>query len=302
MNPFDLRGPQFLLFYVALSVLVIVVARWLRDQVESGPVPQVSLDDPYFFAYLRGGMNEALRVAIVVLLDRGSLVAEGVTVRKKDVDPGSIQHPVEREVLSFFSTPQAASDALKLGTLGSSTYTYEARAEELGLMPDEQGKRRRWVLFGIAAFGLGVVSLTKIGIALARGRTNILFLIILAGIVEFVLMKVVPAGITAKGKALLRDMRTLFGDLNNRRPLLQPGSGTKEVAWLVAVFGLIALPLGGFPDVKTLFPRSMRTSAFGFDTYGGSSCGTVTSCGAASSCGSGCGGGGCGGGCGGCGS
>jgi hypothetical protein len=54
MNPFDLRGPEFLFFYFLLSGFVILGVGWLRELMERGPTPQVALDDPYFFAYLRG--------------------------------------------------------------------------------------------------------------------------------------------------------------------------------------------------------------------------------------------------------
>ena len=58
MNPFDLRGPEFLFFYFLLAGSVILGVIWLRELMERGPTPQVSLDDPYFFAYLRGGAKK----------------------------------------------------------------------------------------------------------------------------------------------------------------------------------------------------------------------------------------------------
>ncbi|HET6175495.1 MAG TPA: TIGR04222 domain-containing membrane protein [Candidatus Sulfotelmatobacter sp.] len=301
MNPFDLRGPEFLFFYVLLSGAVILAVIWLREWMESGPTPPVHLEDPYFFAYLRGGMNEVFRAAIVVLLDRGWLIAEGDMVhRRDDVEPNPEQPSIEQEVLSFFYTPRPAYEALKSSPLGTAASTYEQQTVELDLMPNQLVKGKRQILCGIAACALLGVSLTKIAIALSRGRTNLLFLIILTVVVQWILVQVAVPGPTAKGRALLRDIQSLFSDLKGRRPFLRPGAGTKEIAWLVGVFGLGSLPSDGFPDVKALFPQSSTNFTLSGGT--GGSCGAASSCGGGGGCGGGCGGGGCGGGCGGCGS
>lgn len=292
MNPFDLRGPEFLLFYVGLSALVLTSVWWLRQRSEAGPTPQVHLDDPYFVAFLRAGVNEVFRDAIVILLDRGKLTASEGSVRCANEAKSECTHPVEQEILSFFTSSHLAYDALQPGTLGSSTLAYQSKAEQLELLPDARVRGQRYVRYGFAAVGLAGVAFIKILVALARGRTNIAFLIILSVLVQAALLKIATPRLTAKGKALLRDVESLFSDLQARRPHLRPNAGTKEIAWLVSVFGLTALPAAGFPDVKTLFPKSASGVSLG---------GSCSSCGAASSCGSGCGGGGCGGGCGGCG-
>ena len=65
MNPFDLPGPQFLLFYLGLSAAVIVALVVARKFAESSAAPKLDLSDPYLIAYLRGGDAETLRVAAV---------------------------------------------------------------------------------------------------------------------------------------------------------------------------------------------------------------------------------------------
>jgi len=65
LNPFDLSGPDFLIFYGLLGILVLgglFVAGWLS---ESGTVPRVDYSDPYLLAYLRGDEREVIRVATV---------------------------------------------------------------------------------------------------------------------------------------------------------------------------------------------------------------------------------------------
>ena len=64
MNPFDLPGPQFLLFYIVFAGLVITgLIFWRRRAESSASTPRIDLSDPYLIAYLRGGEKEVRRVA-----------------------------------------------------------------------------------------------------------------------------------------------------------------------------------------------------------------------------------------------
>lgn len=62
-NPLNLPGPQFLVFYLALAAVTIALLVVSRRAQESGEASTVSLSDPYLVACLRGGANEAMRVA-----------------------------------------------------------------------------------------------------------------------------------------------------------------------------------------------------------------------------------------------
>ena len=64
MNPFDLHGPEFLLFYLVLSIVVIAVVIFRRRARESGDLPANSIQDPYRIAYLRGGKREVVKLPI----------------------------------------------------------------------------------------------------------------------------------------------------------------------------------------------------------------------------------------------
>src|SRR5215471_4358237 len=98
MNPFDLRGPEFLAFYFFFSLVVIIAIAILRRIAESGDAPKIDLGDPYLIAYLRGGENEALRVSVISLVDRGMLVMDGASIRRADhVRDDMVRHPVEDE-------------------------------------------------------------------------------------------------------------------------------------------------------------------------------------------------------------
>jgi hypothetical protein len=63
MNPFDLPGPEFLVFYIVLAALTLAALVLHRRAAESAGSP-VTLSHPYQVAYLRGGWREALSVAV----------------------------------------------------------------------------------------------------------------------------------------------------------------------------------------------------------------------------------------------
>src|SRR5262245_15603638 len=110
MNPFNLHGPEFLVFYFFFSLAVVIAIAILRRHGESGPAPKMDLADPYLIAYLRGGENEALRVAVISLVDRGMLVTDGALIRRADhVTGDTVRHPVENEALKKFSAPDKAT-------------------------------------------------------------------------------------------------------------------------------------------------------------------------------------------------
>src|SRR6266511_933500 len=103
MNPFDLRGPEFLLFYFCFSLAVIIAIVVLRRRAESGDAPRIDLGDPYLIAYLRGGEDEALRLAVISLVDRGALAMDGKFIRRADhVTSGMVKYLIEYEALKKF--------------------------------------------------------------------------------------------------------------------------------------------------------------------------------------------------------
>lgn len=290
MNPFDFSGPAFLVFYVALSILVIIGVVGLRKKVESAPTPRIDLSDPLLIAFLRGGHSEAMRVAAVSLIDRGLLVCTGTHLQAAiHARPDSVRRPIETALLKKFSKSGEAASMYDDKELKSKLTEYETALRKVGLLPDEYITQVRAVIFGFAFVILGGVGITKLILALDRGRPNVCFLVglIIAAIV--IASKQSFPRLTETGKAMLHDVRNLYSELRGRAAFLQPGGATIEPMMLAAVFGVGALAGDGFGYTKTLFPRVHQSST--------SACGG--SCG--SSCGSSCGGGGCGGGCGGCG-
>ena len=77
MNPFDLRGPDFLAFYLVFGLAMLAVLWLLRRAGEADTTSHVMLDDYVEIAYLRGGPQEAMRVATLNLVNRGLLEVHG---------------------------------------------------------------------------------------------------------------------------------------------------------------------------------------------------------------------------------
>lgn len=292
MNPFDLRGPEFLLFYLIFSAIVIAALVLLRRRLESSSAPKIDLGDPYLIAYLRDGKNEALRVALVALIDRGLLIYDGTRIeRASHADPSQVRRPLEKALLEKFAKPYEPSSIFDDATLEIACDPYQETLKREQLLPDESVQQRRLMLTVAAFFILGGVGGIKVFIALERGRTNVAFLIILMVIAILIAIKVSSPRLTARGAALLADVQTLYAGLKDRATFIRPGGATVEAMMLAATFGVGALAGDAFAYTQILFPRPQKAAT-------GASCGST--CGG--SCGSSCGGGGGCGGCGGCGS
>jgi uncharacterized protein (TIGR04222 family) len=288
-NPFDWRGPDFLQFYVILGVIVMIAVVLLRRRSESPVASTAPLTDYLKIAYLRGGPDEALRVATVSLLDRGLVEAVGEHHVKTSSAtlPAGLQR-TEHGVLETCREPTRAS-AIVDDTILRMTVTAECEGHlvRAGLLPDDKVKAdRQWLLVASVAF-LALVAVIKIVIALGRGRTNIAFLILAVPIFGYVLSRIATPLRTLAGEAMLADLRQLFAGLRDRTGSIGTPSQAQELALAAAVFGIGTLP-GRGPAWMNLFRKPQTASS--------------------ASCGSGCGsggsscGGGCGGGCGGCGS
>jgi uncharacterized protein (TIGR04222 family) len=300
MNPFDLPGPEFLLFYLGLSALAIIALVLSRRRAESVAGPRLDLSDPYLIAYLRGGETETLRVATVSLIDRGLLVATGTQIKTADnASPEAVRKPIEKELLRKYKRADEAKTVFDDSRLRATCKPYEQTLKNAGLLPNESIVRARWSRLLIACGILGGVGIVKLLVAFSRGRTNVGFLIILMIVAIVVAVKVSFPRLTESGKAMLEDLQSLYSELKDRALFLQPGGATIEPMMLAAVFGVAALEGSGFAFTRVLFPRATTAQAA---SWSNSTC--ASSCGSScnsSSCGSSCGGGGCGGGCGGCG-
>jgi uncharacterized protein (TIGR04222 family) len=285
MNPFDLSGPHFLIFYIGIAVIVLAAVKAAIDMGESGAPPALPLGDPYQIAWLRGGTPEAARIAVLSLVDRSLLVVDDENLVIPNPVRSFVLKPIESAILACCAAQSgtAATAVLNDPAVEQACASYQAQLEQMQLTPDAALQERRYYWLAFGAVILIVVALVKIGIAISRGRSNIILLVILTVIALWAAWRLARRRRTSLGNRMLKDLRRLFRALRQRATSIRPGAMTSDAMLLAAVFGLSALPSTGFADLLRVYKKSARS--------GGGGCG--------SSCGSGCGGGG--GGCGGCG-
>ncbi len=286
MFPFDLRGPDFLLFYFGLSLATIFGCWMWRRFAESGDAPKLNLADPYLIAHLRGGSNEAIRLAVVSLIERHLLKVKDKTVERSPnpVEDSSLPK-IESAALQVLRTPSTPAKLFDNSYLKTTCEPYRATLQQAGLLPSDEQQNMRSVIFALALLCLLSVGIYKVRIGLTNDRP-IAFLVIMMVVATITLAFALFPRLTPRGKAMLADVKSLYGGLRIRKSNKLPQT---EALMLAAVFGIGALGAFDYAYAKELFPRADASSS------GGSSCGSSCGSGGGSSCGGG-------GGCGGCGS
>jgi len=294
MNPFDLTGPWFLLFYVVLSFGVFFGMWFFRKALEGGDCPAFDTSDAYLIGYLRGGIAEAARVATVSLVERGLLQVESdgkVKIKKGAKD--AARNLFEQAVLTYFQGSDNPAGLFKDSGVKYASQAYADQLARMGALPSAAQKTQRIIVFAAALGLLLAVGMFKIDVAISRGRYNIGFLIGLMIVDVILTIAIGFPRLTAIGSSMVADLQSLFSRLKKAQSTTTHGT-PNEAVMLAAVFGMAAMPAVAYPYVKQLFPKATSSST----SSCGSSCGSSSSdSGGGSSCG-----GGCGGGCGGCGS
>src|SRR5271154_4322500 len=257
MNPFDLSGPSFLVFYLAVAVFVVVAVKLVIDEAEGGAPRALPLSDPYHIAWLRGGTPEAARIAVLSLTDRGLLAVSGDKLVNLSSAQSLVREPIEQAILARCAqsgTPATAM--LDDPAVERACAPYRAQLERLQLMPDAAMRAARYRWFALASAILLGVALSKIVIAFGRGRYNVGFLVILTAIVLWVVWLLVRRPRTQLGTRTLKDLRRLFRALRQRAATISPGAMTSDAMLLAAVFGISALPATGFANLLRVYKKA----------------------------------------------
>jgi uncharacterized protein (TIGR04222 family) len=279
-------GPQFLLVYAALAIAAnLWLRRFLRQREAAKPARFLEFaQDPYLVAYLRDGAGEATRLAVFSLIDRGLLEEAGGQVRRARADAESIaRRPIEKAVLSSCAIWTQVADVAASSDVQAACMAYRAELGKHSLLADAQVYAERFYPFAATlALVLGV-AVARILWALAQGRHNIAFLIIMALACGIALTMSWRRRRTGLGDAALNRLQVLFANLKRNSATLLPGGQSNDAVLTAAFFGIAALPSDRFPYLERVFPKPQSSGDGGGGDGGGS------------------GGGGCGGGCGGCG-
>jgi uncharacterized protein (TIGR04222 family) len=275
MNPFALHGPAFLAFYAVVGISALVLQYlWSRSR-EISSAAQLKLSGPYQIAYLRGGSEEALRVAAVTLMERKLLTASG---RMLIAEPGAearVDSPVERAVLHLYREPRKA-EAMESSWAAEATFTaYQAELVEHGLLAGPKTFGSRMVPFCVCVLIVIGVGGLKLGIAISEGRKNIWFLIGMLAIFSLISIALYRKRGTRSGSAVLSDLEGLFWPLRAKADAMPTGSASSDVAMLAAVFGIAALPEARFPGVYALQPEpsNNNSSSWNNNSWGSRSSG-----------------------------
>ena len=312
-NPFDFRGPEFLVFFVFLSFFTILIVYFLRAWGEDDGLDETGLakkiaQDPYQIAFLRGGRFESLRVSVISLIERGLLKIDGEHLCCDDKEAvEKVRRPLDKAVLTKIGYKGRASELTTDEVALAEADTIGQPLKEMKLLPDDALLARRRTIMVLGILFLIAIAVVKIVVAFSRGHTNVIFLIFMTLIACVIVMAVMRRYRTTKGERIYKSLQQYYDSLKKRRDAIQIDHQKGEMTFLLAVFGVALLPTAIQELVKPLHLTPGPGERGG--SFWGGSCGGSSSCGGASGCGGGgggcggggCGGGGCGGGCGGCG-
>jgi len=294
MLPFSLSGPQFLTFYFLFALLLLALYWLLYGVAPAAGRPGMKLDaltaDPYRIACLRGGPDEAVRLAVVNLVDRGLLAgAENGSLRvtpqaHPDIQRRSLDRVILRRCAAAAMRPDAIVADREVRTAAAEL---ESELQQQGLLRSADDRAARDRARRLAVLVLAFVALVRIVQALLAGRSNIEGLIVLALVACGLVWMLPRRQLTREGQRALESLQALLARLQQRANRLLPGGATNEAVLFASVFGIYALPAAAFPFVEQTYPKPKPASDSGGSgsDSGGSSCGGGGGCG-------GCGGGG----------
>jgi uncharacterized protein (TIGR04222 family) len=319
-NPLaSMYGPLFLLVYAVLIGFLIFAHHARKKSLDwTSKLPPLQIPanpDPYEIAYLRGGENEVARSVIFSLTQRGYLIHtkdfiknESLFQRAETIPDIRFLTPMEKKVLYFFASPKTTKEVFESNGVNEiaqefcGSYEERLRSEKLLTPTDiQETVTRNSFIAALVILGFGSF---KFIAAIAHGRFNVIFLIIMAvvGIVILGRNSKLPR-LSQRGRDYLEALQVAFARLKNsstmkheERLLSSPTfAGVDPMLLMVGVFGIGALSGTSYDYFPQTFQRGAQEN-----NWSSSSCGSASACG--SSCSSGGDGGGCGGGgCGGCG-
>ncbi len=284
VNPFNWKGPDFLLLFFltcAFSFTAAAILRWKWREPSDPGNEDFSSMDPYSAAFLNGGKILAVNTAISSLVDCKMVRVDAddqrlFSIAPIDTDAPPLEKAIHVAASSGEKIPQVREAAKPVVT---------AMMEQLQghglIVSDAQASKVRWNATLIALFPV-LMGIVKIGVGLSRGKP-VSFLVvscIIATVVALIAFARRPHR-SRRGDAVLKQLQERYRDYKDLK-LTYPTLTPQQVALGIGLFGMTALAGTAMADLeKTLRPPS---SADGGSGGCGSSCG-----------GGGCGGGGCGG-------
>lgn len=298
LNPFDLKGKEFLNVLLPAFVVAVVVGRVLRRR-RLGPAPQPGDGDADLSweqaAYLAAGPHRLTSAALARLVESGAARLSNDRKQLLPADePGPRSGAVERAVWGALPVGSKAEDLRPVRAAAEAAFADDAAALEAEGLTTTPGQRAAAAVLGAAPvllvlLGLGLPRLV-VGLWTGKPVGALVVALVVCGVFGLLLAVAGRYGLTRRGRAVVAGLRAKHAGL-------KPGGrwqGTAAAGWAVGVWGTAALVGTPLDGLRAWFPRPATAADGGC----GSGCGGAAGCGGG---GGGCGGGGCGGGCGGCG-
>lgn len=282
MNPFDLRGPEFLRLFFFLSALTLVAAVWVRWRlrVPGGEASNEADElEPYEVAYLEGGDQGLAKAALsrLVYEDHVDFDGESRELKKQTVMMGKLD-PVAAAVYRAVKPKPWETLEAAAGSCVAVVVPIRRRLQQLGLVvTDAEAAKARSIPLLMMA---GVLAIGGIKVAVGLSRERPVAHLVAACVVVLLL------SLFACGRAIHRSRRgdLTLAQLRDRNAALRYQAQSR-LANLTGNDVVLACALFAVHDPRLArLHESWTPPASSDSSGGGSSCG-----------------GGCGGGCGGCG-
>jgi uncharacterized protein (TIGR04222 family) len=226
-------GPQFLILYMVLCILIILVLRnylpaWISNSSagDSSALPdEVTLPlkpDAYEIAFLRGGSLEVVELVAYQLIKRGFLqlkkdtTAERVMINKSKKAPSLVGlSELERRVFGYATNYNQYLvnfvRTVSVDLVKEETEKLRVKLEDQGLISSEKEQiRYKKYQFGAIIF-LVVLAFYKLAAALNHKHNNVLFLVFIAFVaVRMIAAMKLQVRITVRGKRFLQAAEMAF--------------------------------------------------------------------------------------------
>jgi uncharacterized protein (TIGR04222 family) len=299
MNPFDLRGPDFLVLYVGVFLAVMVVAailRWFLRLPGGEPPLETSDLSPYEIAYLAGRETLAVNAAIARLVHDDVLALDTSHVNLKTKAEGgvaTVSEAVEEAILSAVRSgnkEQKSIDEVR----DEATKALEPVAEkleDLGLLVGDEDRIVRVVplIVALLVVPFGVI---KISVGLERNKpVSFLVILCVVSVIVALICFARPVFRSRRGDLALANVKRQNSALRYQAHSRLDDLAGDDVVIALGLFGLGLLAGSRIADLRAALRPIQPYS--GGSAWGSSGCGS--GCGGGGGCGGGCGGGGCGG-------
>jgi uncharacterized protein (TIGR04222 family) len=292
----DMPGTSLLMFYGIAACIVLIGAYFfidMQDMTDDMPPPATPSEmDPYELAYLRGGVNEAIRTAIYALrrqrlieIDKGRIRPAGAGGQGLD----EIDARVFDAIRSAPKIGQLFKNRDLRGEVESLSGGYRRRLSAQQLLAPPERRRAGYFALGVGAGLLLALAGYKFWAAMMHGRSNIGFLFMEAVascvLLYWIFDKTTSGGASKRGKAFLSQVQLAYSGRVGAAFGGEAGRAAMggSALFMVGLFGFGILK--DTPDAA-LAQQFARASQSGSDGGGG--------CGGGDGGGGGCGG--CGGG------